>query len=336
MTASESGGESSQIVTNPGYDDVYANITLYRLSEFKLQSPYVDSNRLYAPTVKPGLGDSGRGCYEVTANYESDSADGQYSAQNRLSVTDWCNGGIFDKYYTIDDNFRNRYIRDLGDGLPKATIEIAQPLGQGGEWKALIYNYSGGMWEELDARGPGSDPDPDNNYAWDVFETHYNPGPCPAFPTIGTSGFQVAVEPGGPDSNNYFRAPTNYDLRGSGFAPSGCFHDDHSGIGEYYTFQMNTTDKWIVHDPPSGNIPCTIDSSGYCAVNSYSQYSMCTTSDGTDVNAHVGPDIWDVYSGDGSSISFWEYFTETGDCVYDQTQWSPSEPSVYYNDPNLP
>jgi hypothetical protein len=106
---------------------------------------------------------------------------------NRLSVFDWCdgNGGHFDRYYTIDDGFRDRYIRNFGDGLPKATIEIAQPIGQGGEWKAMIYNYSSNVWEDLDARGPGVDPDPSNDYAWATFETHYNPGPCPAFPTIG-------------------------------------------------------------------------------------------------------------------------------------------------------
>lgn len=63
MIAAESGGQSNQLVSVSGFDDVYANITLYRLSDFKLQSPYTDTNRLYAPTVKPGVGDSGRGCY---------------------------------------------------------------------------------------------------------------------------------------------------------------------------------------------------------------------------------------------------------------------------------
>jgi hypothetical protein len=83
MIANESGGQSNQLVTISGFDDVYANITLYTISDFKLQSPYTDTNRLYAPTLKHGLGDSGRGCYEVSAFYESDSADQAYVVLHR-------------------------------------------------------------------------------------------------------------------------------------------------------------------------------------------------------------------------------------------------------------
>lgn len=96
------------------------------------------------------------------------------------------------------------------------------------------------------------------------------------------SGFEVAVEPGGDDSRNYFRAPLGSELSGSGYALDGCFVNDHSGIGEYYTFSQPGTDSWTVTDPPSGDgnyyvVTCTTDQTGtFCDNGSQSPPPSCT------------------------------------------------------------
>ncbi len=250
----DTGGQEGFAVY-PKFDDTEAVLTAYGSSQLTLpqppggsQYPNEIANAMHAGQQPM---DGTTNCLEVATVYQTYYGQGPKAL---LEVGDWCQSPgneNFNVSYSLDDfNFGNAYIRNLGNGIPSVQVELYQPLGGDGSWHAAIYNFGASRWDDLYHTYGSAGYDSSLQYAWDLAETHYYPGPCPIIPTFASFNFQGSVETGN-DSQNYWRniqsseatAPSN---------PSGadCFSNDGSGVGGVYNYFVTNADSaWQVNDP---------------------------------------------------------------------------------------
>jgi hypothetical protein len=81
------------------------------------------------------------------------------------------------------------------------------------------------------------------------------------------------------------------------------------------------------------SIPCTPDSYGYCAVETY--HNTVRTYCGPQNYAFNTTITYTVYDATSDVGDYTEYLTDS--CIHDpQIDWEPGEPSVVFSDPNLP
>ncbi len=84
-------------------------------------------------------------------------------------------------------------------------------------------------------------------------------------------------------------------------------------------------------------IPCTPDSYGYCAVQTYHQLTFvhCNPRINNIFGYTTGSTVYEVYNSTSDLGSYTETFS--GDCTNGGSiDWPSGEPSVVYGDPNLP
>jgi len=194
---------------------------------------------------------------------------GQTQTASVFWIGDFCNLTpdqpleAFPVQLQMDGNFQQAYIRNFGDGLPRISVEVYQPLGDT-RWHVIVYNYAAQHWDDFYA-APGNLVNSPvfqitGPYGWSLDETHfvnYGDAACPSLPTASANNIKVNVEPGGPDTNNYFRQLQFSDYRVDFANPAQCFVNDGT-LTPYYTW-YDYTDQyngraWQAFDP-SGPTP---------------------------------------------------------------------------------
>lgn len=262
-TGNDQAGQRGMIF-NLGYDDIYGNITAYTDWNNQWQLPPPDVGCATAP--------GGMGCpNNIAANLHAGS-DPNTNTGNCLEagtafyetqsggataaifwIGDFCNlqyGELehFPIQANMDQNFATQYITNLGDGLPRITVELYQPVGDN-LWHVILYNYYYNRWDDWYSASGNLDTSDAVQYTgqkgWSLDETHFTNSAttaCPSMPTMSVNGIQVAVEPGGSDSNNYFRGLQFADYYVEYPSPAECFSSDGSGTPWYNFFTY--TDQW--------------------------------------------------------------------------------------------
>jgi hypothetical protein len=167
----DQGGQAGYLGISGEYFGAYANQSMYDASAIQLN----DMSPLYAPTLR-----APKSCLEVTTIY--------FQGQNQIGIWDFCQATTaqsFSKIISADAAWKSAHLRNFGDGIPAYTVE--QSVDASTTWRALIFNYSTGAWEDVfDAVGVA------NSVGWDIFETHYEgEQTCPALPQITSSNIQL-------------------------------------------------------------------------------------------------------------------------------------------------
>lgn len=168
---------------------------------------------LYAPTLKGG----GSACLEASTIYTNNAAPS-------VGFWDFCIPGnsSFHNSKTIDANFVSTYVRNLGDGQPRYSVEIV--FAGDGAWHGLLYNYTVGYWEDVyDSKGNNGSVN--NGAGWDMFETHFFTAgsTCRQIPNISSINYKVQ-----PGSTLVLVNPST--VQGAAFFSYGdCFNENGSG-----------------------------------------------------------------------------------------------------------
>lgn len=84
---------------------------------------------------------------------------------------------------------------------------------------------------------------------------------------------------------------------------------------------------------------CTPDAQGYCVASQVNNIHSgpCTTQDGLQTREIRGTITYGIQTPNGSVQTFTERLVDDGTGTCNSTAlWSPAEPSVFFNDPNLP
>ena len=266
---------------NPGYDDMSANLTAYtNVSSISLSPP--DQNCLnpgfgcinnIATNFHPGTNGGTGNCLETGTGFYR--LNGQSYTTSVFWVGDFCNlsgtGGLeaFNVQEQIDGNFQQLYIANLGDGLPRITIELLQPLSDPNtsDWYAFIYDYYYQRWEQAyETNGnfdfsaiAGASSNPYIGWSLDEYRFENSVAqPCPQVPTASANGIQVGDESSGNDANNYFRPMNSNDYQIEG-PIGGCFVNNGAPTGYIYNFSTYDDQwgypAWQVTDPAPAPSP---------------------------------------------------------------------------------
>lgn len=151
----------------------------------RLQLPYLASQFgtewLFAPTTKDG-------CLENVTVYLNHGT----GTQMQFAVFDWCNAITYIAAVTVDDQFFDKYVRDVGRGVPAYVTEIYtrdRMPHPGTKWYSLIFNFRTHRWNAVTSivQQPLA---PDYN-GWSIFEIYFLPGPCPRLPSISAAGLSL-------------------------------------------------------------------------------------------------------------------------------------------------
>jgi len=270
-------GSTSQQVgyhVNAGYDDMSANLTAYsNIGSISLTAPDMGCLNGSQPSCDnsivtnfhPGTNAGTGNCLEAGTGFYRTNTTG-YTA-SIFWVGDFCNtqGFLYEGFpvqETIDAYFQQQYIVNLGDGLPRITVELLQPSSDPNtnDWYALIYNYYYQRWDQV-YMGSGNFLNSQLAHVsstpytgWSLDEYHFESSVqqlCPQVPTASADGIQVNDESTGSDSNNYFRPMNSNDFTLYN-AAGGCFVNN-SALGYQYNFgtyydQWNYP-AWAVTDP---------------------------------------------------------------------------------------
>jgi len=260
ITSGHNHGGVAGVHINVGYDDVRADLSAYLDNQsYALPAPQEPS------VISYGLGAGNQivtnihggvdpvtntgNCLEAgTALYNTFNDPTTHSI---FWVGDFCNTGGRAEGIPVQTpitfSFEGAYVRDFGDGIPRMSVELYQPIGGDGSWHAIVYNYGAnpGRWDDMyhNYGNLGSAPiySAVGGYSWSLDETHYfDAGACPQVPTASAQNIYVAAEPGGSDANNTFRLLRSSDYTitnggdcyhddGSSFQFAGKFSDSHSG-----------------------------------------------------------------------------------------------------------
>ena len=289
---------------------------------------------------------------------QSDPGSTNYS----LMITNFCyalNDANEFIQYPMTTDFFDDYVRvySNGDGRAQYCIEVVQESD--GAWHVLIYNNLLQKYDDLiDFTGSTQIND---GAGWTMFETHFaynevSPSVgCPPIPNIGSSGVRVRVQ----GLWEELGGGAQFQTRGN---PAQCFSDDLT-TPDYYAGRYpavepdgNSSDMdWYVYDPSINQNPniasvqratvpgssgCAPDSDGYCALLASSTVTgSCTlgTVNGKPITGHNESNVYEVFEGSGGSVIYLTSATRnTKVCGGVSTTWSPANPAVTYNDPNLP
>lgn len=374
-------GSSNQQVgftISNGYDDVYANLSAYTNvgsvtlgapSDSCAGSPGMGCINNIATNLHGGCNENGVPCGDNgTGNCLETGTDfyqmyGQTYTTSIFWVGDFCNVTSQDPQESfpvqdvMDGNFQSAYIRNFGDGIPRITVELEQPISDPNlaDWYAFIYNYSTSQWNQAyEGSGnfltsPVGRGAPNPGIGWSLDEYHYQSNTtvgCPQVPDASADDIQVADESSGNDQNNYWKilGLSDYNVENP---IGGCFVDDGSGNGYLYSFatytDQNSDPSWEVTDPVPAK--CAMDSHGFCAIlRSSVETSSCDTGlkgPHGDIYTYAHKLSYDIDEMIGGTSTFKEVAVETqsippkAPCTITAT-YSPNNPAVYYGDPNLP
>ncbi len=238
----DGGGQFGYVMTSSRYNAILSGLSGYENGEIW---PNYDGDVLYAPTTRAPSGS----CLEAGTSYWQFSQPTAY-------VWDFCDHGgpygVIHPISTIDQNFRNSWERDYGDGVPQYTVQIS--LVGNGYWTASYYNYALGQWQ---ARYTSASTSLVSNLAnaynatwgWDLFETHYTGGTyCP---TLGRRAEAGGIQVFDTYFNNwmYIDGIDGLSKQNTGSCMN---YDDGSGGGYYYTPNYFTQHSWYAEIWASG------------------------------------------------------------------------------------
>jgi hypothetical protein len=129
----------------------------------------------------------------------------------------------------------------------------------------------------------------------------------------------------------------------TGYGPYESF--DGIDAGGYYGYDNAARNPEGTFSEPLPPPPCTIDSNGYCAINTENTGTAYCTSihivHGLPVQyqePYTTTMVYVTYNSSGSQVGVSVETITKGNnyCTPVTTNWSPGEPKVLYNDPNLP
>ncbi len=274
----------------PGpYDDLSANLSAWTNLSVQLPSPPsgcqngwgCDNN--IGVNLHPGTNGNTGNCLESGDGFYTNVGSGP-PAVPVFWVGDFCNisgGNGIEAYpvqYLMDSAFTQNYVANLGDGVPRITIEVMQPTTDPNtnDWYVLLYNYYNKSWYQVYsttgnflfsyAGQNSSNP----RLGWSLDEAHFNAinyTDCPTVPTFSETGIQGADESSGNDASNYWRPLGFSDYNLVNYGQS--FYNDGSPTGAIYTFQPYNDQwnypAWQVTDPHP--MPTPIRTPDPCAKN---------------------------------------------------------------------
>jgi hypothetical protein len=258
-----SAGPSDAEVVGPvifgggSYTGIYAQHTAYAAAAFPMSYPSGASGNqeLFAPLTLP----PNQGCLSSGTVALSTSTPG--NLYTYFVVFDYCgaNAPQLVAGEQIDNTFRSNYLFTNQQGLPiYATLSFttdAVPTASS-TWYMLLYNFSSGSWNLVyqDTGLSGT------TYGYSVFESTYQPGPCPGgLPVIAADYLQLYSAGTGTFETV---APTMSGTTSSVINPSSstpCFLADSSGPATNTFTVVNPNSYWTVTTVPS----VTVDMRNY-------------------------------------------------------------------------
>lgn len=274
------GGQGGFIVTG-SYDDMSANLSAYsNLNGTYLPTPPggcvsgggIGCDNVIGVNLHPGTATGTGNCLETGAGmYANYGSSGP--ATPVYWVGDFCNTGqnVYEGFpiqFLMDATFSQNYIVNLGDGVPRITVEVMQPITDPNtnDWYAFLYNYSTKSWYQAYENTGNFLYSYEGQHSqhpyigWSLDEFHFNsnaPTDCPTVPTFSETQIQVADESSGNDKNNFWRGLNFSDYYTSN--QGACIGNDGSPTGAMYdlaTFTDQWNDPaWQMNDPKAGPSP---------------------------------------------------------------------------------
>lgn len=156
-----------------------------------------------------------------------------------LGFWDWCatdGTGGWQVFEFMDSDWLSKYVRRI-HGEPKFWIQVYSDAPA--SWKALLYNFTAGQWEERTAIA-GINMSGFGNTGWTMWESHYMmdvAGVCPNLSGIQASDLKIYMDGSWVDLNSS-NAQNSLGLYGK------CWLDGS------YTFHLSPKwDSWQAKTP---------------------------------------------------------------------------------------